>query len=240
MRFRPSATASVLLIFLALLMSFLGLWQLDRMKAKERVSAQFESAEQLTLSQAIDRNVRFARVSATGRFDTRRHVLLDNKVLNGRPGVHVFTPFTTFAGSTVLVNRGWKAMPPDRRSLPEIWTPAVPVGIRGVLDRPPESGLKLGAADVLEAGQWPQLVTYLEMGDVATALDQRLEPWVILLDARDPAGFEGRDWNPVVLTPARHRAYAVQWFALALTAFVLWLMLGFRRGQSATADDEVK
>ena len=128
-------------------MCFLGLWQLDRMQTKQELLSNFETAQHLTLEEAIGSEARFARISATGKFDTRRHILLDNKILAGRPGVHVVTPFTTFTGTTVLVNRGWKPLPADRRSLPDIWTPAVPVGIRGILNRPPEYPQLLGEAD---------------------------------------------------------------------------------------------
>jgi cytochrome oxidase assembly protein ShyY1 len=32
------------------------------------------------------------------------------------------------------------------------------------------------------------------------------------------------------MTPQKHRAYAVQWYALALLGLVCWAVVGWRRG----------
>jgi len=230
--------AGLALLPLALLMAALGWWQIEKLKEKQALIAGFESAESMTLEQAVESGKRFTRIDATGRFDPRRHILLDNMVLDGRPGVHVFTPFQTFSGTSILVNRGWLPMAVDRRSLPEIWTAAVPVNIRGILAPPPEHRQKLGAPTELSANDWPQLVTYLDLDQAADALEISLPDWVVWLAPDDPAGFEGRDWSPAVMTPERHRAYAIQWFALAVTALVIWLALVLRamRRNTATGD----
>lgn len=223
-----TSAASLVLLPLALLMAALGWWQIQRMEAKEALIQEFDDAPNLTLEEALRQENRFARISATGRFDTRRHVLLDNMILDGRAGVHVYTPFTTFSGTTILVNRGWKPMAADRRSLPEIWTPTVPVGIRGMLAPPPEHRQRLGEPDSLTTEGWPQLVTYLDLEAVAGALQEQLPGRIVRLAEDDPAGFEGRDWSPAVMTPERHLAYAVQWFALAVVALAVALALSFR------------
>ncbi len=128
-------------------------------------------------------------------------------------------------------------MPADRRSLPDIWTPAVPVGIRGILAPPPEHRQKLGSADPLNRQDWPQLVTYLELEAVSGALEASLPSWVIWLSADDPNGFEDRDWSPAAAGPERHQAYAVQWFALSATALVIWMVLKFRAGKRQSRND---
>ena len=61
------------------------------------------------------------------------------------------------------------------------------------------------------------------------ALGQSLQPRVIQLDADHAAGFAGRDWSPVNFGPLRHRAYAIQWFALALTVFIVGIIINLRR-----------
>lgn len=234
---RPAA-ASLVLLPLALLLGALGWWQMERMKERQALIEGFDEAPSMTLSRAIESGSRFARISATGRFDTERHILLDNMVLDGRPGVHVFTPFQTFSGTTILVNRGWKPMAADRRSVPEIWTPAVPVGVRGILAPPPQHRQRLGSPDEWASDDWPQLVTYLDLDRAADALGKALPDWVVWLAPEDPAGFEGRDWSPAVMTPDRHRGYAIQWFALALTALVIWGILLFRATRGNAAGDD--
>lgn len=232
MRFRPSLGLSVVLLALGLVFLRLGLWQLDRKAEKEALFERFESAPELLLADALDRDETFARVSALGRLDPERHLLLDNRIWKGRAGVHVLTPLTLGDGRTLLVNRGWLPLPADRRSLPAFSTDGSEQTIQGRLAPLPEQGLRLGDADVLVADDWPQLVTYLDLETAAGALGRPLLPWIVQLDAEDPNGFEGRDWQPAVMGPETHGAYAVQWLALLATAVVIWILLGLRRGQS--------
>lgn len=230
-RFRPSAAATLTLLPLVVVAAGLGYWQIDRMHEKQALVESFESAPTITLEDAIADSIRFARISATGRFDTARHILLDNQVYQGKAGVHVYTPFRTFSGDWVLVNRGWKPLSADRE-LPDIWTPAVPVGIRGRLDRPPDQFDGLGEPDALATVDGAQLVTYFDIADIAGALEIDLPPWVVLLDGEDPNGFDGRDWQPIFMKPEHHGAYAFQWYSLCAALFLAWLIAGIRRAKS--------
>lgn len=230
MRFRPSLGLSLVLLVLGLLFLRLGSWQLERKAEKEALFERYASAPVLALGQALDQEVEFARVAARGRFDPSRHLLLDNRIWNGRAGVHVLTPFTLEDGRSLLVNRGWLPLPPDRRSLPGFATGSGERTISGRLVRPPAGALQLGEQDILAPDQWPQLVTYLDMEAAAGALGESLQPWILRLDADDPMGFEGRDWQPAVMGPEKHGAYAVQWFGLLAAAVAIWVVLGLRRG----------
>ena len=87
----------------------------------------------------------------------------------------------------------------------------------------------MGQPDKLKHDQWPQLVTYLNLEDVARSLDAPLEDRIIQLAAQEKHGFEGRDWKPVFLNSKRHKGYAFQWFALASASIILWLFGGFRK-----------
>ena len=64
---------------------------------------------------------------------------------------------------------------------------------------------------------------------IADALESiaAVQPNIILLDAQEPDGFV-RDWQPPGLPPERHSAYALTWFALALTLLVLYVRLALR------------
>lgn len=228
MSIRILTRASNILLPLALLAFALGWWQLQRMEGKKNLTGDFESAQYQALSGSINDLDLYSRLVVTGRFDTRRHVLLDNMVYAGRAGVHVLTPFQTAAGEVILVNRGWKPIPADRSSLPGIETPAGEVTIRGILAPPPENRQTLGAPDVLKQNEWPQLVTYLEIDTVAQALQSDLPGRVLWLDANDATGFKDRQWSPSAMTPQQHQAYAVQWFALTLAALVFWAVLLWR------------
>lgn len=222
----------------ALLFARLGMWQLDREQEKLNLFEQFENAAMMTIEQALNQEEGVFRVQAHGHFDPQRHILLDNKILQGRAGVHALTPFVLSNGRTVLVNRGWLFLSPDRRNLPVVQTDASERVISGILKKPSNDGPRLGDADLLLADQWPQLVTYLDIDSVGAALNTKLEPWLLQLDMADSAGFEGREWKAAVMEPEVHRAYALQWFSLALASLIIWLALGQRRGQKKMTGDQ--
>ena len=227
--FRPSVAGTLLLCLMGVLFASLGTWQTRRAAEKTALETQFRDADRLPLATAIERDERFARIEASGHFDTTRHILLDNQLLNGRGGVHVFTPFTTHGGEVVLVNRGWLPLPPDRRSLPDVPTPAQQVVLTGLLNLFPVPGRQVGEADNLAPDRWPQLVTYMNQDDIELALGLGLEDRIVQLSPDNRHGFAGRDWKPSFMSADRHRGYAVQWFALTAACVVLWLATGFRK-----------
>lgn len=231
MQFRPSITQTLILVTLAAVFFRLGMWQLERKAEKELLFESFETAPSMGLAEALAEGEPFARVSARGRYDPTRHLLLDNKVWQGRAGVHVLTPFRMDHGLTVLVNRGWLPLPADRSRLPDVPTPDKEVELTGRLAPPPAVGRQLGAPDELVTDDWPQLITYFDLPAVAGALGESLPPWVVLLEAGDLNGFEGRQWSPAAMTSEVHGGYAVQWLALLLATIVAWVIVGLRRGK---------
>ena len=168
-------------------------------------------------------------MSLSGEWEGERHFLLDNQVLSGRPGVHVLSPFRVADGSLLLVNRGWLPMAPDRRSLPTVPETRGPASLSGHLEALRTPGKRLGEEQATENSPWPRLVTWPDLDEMAGALGEPVYPKVLYLKADHPAGFEGRNWSPVVMGPKKHRAYAVQWYALCLTALVAWIVLAMRR-----------
>ena len=229
MRFRTSVKLTLALLALAFVFARLGWWQLERKAEKQLLFERFDNAPVLVIGEALELGEKFTRVEAYGRYDPLRHVLLDNKILNGRAGVHVLTPFILADGTEILVNRGWLPLPPDRRSLPKVKTDDSMRAIKGILNDPPTGGPRIGMPDTLEADRWPQLVTYFDLDSISAALDASLEPWLLQLDRADSSGFEGRRWQAAVMTPEVHGAYALQWFSLALATLIIWITLGVRK-----------
>lgn len=229
--FRPSLTSTIVLALLAILFTNLGMWQTRRAAEKFDLEHRFASADIMPLQDAIAQGRRFAKVSASGKFDSKRHLLLDNQMFKGRAGVHVYTPFNSDQGTTILVNRGWLPLGQDRNILPHVPTPEYDISISGRLNSYPVPGRLLGEADQLKSDSWPQLVTYLNQADIATALGSPVTLWVVQLDPLEKNGFEGRDWTPVFLTSQKHHAYAFQWYAMTAITLVLWLTGGIRRAK---------
>ncbi len=241
MQFRPSWRLSLSLFAIGFVFARLGLWQIERGKEKQLLFEQFNNAPRMTVEQALKRADRFSRVEAFGQYDKQHHILLDNKIYGGRAGVHVLTPFYLGNGTTLLINRGWLPLAPDRRSLPQIPTDDSRRTITGLLKKPSTDGPRLGDPDVLVAEKWPQLVTYFDLDSISTALGVNIEPWLLLLEAEDSTGFEGREWKAAVMGPEVHRAYALQWLSLMVTTLIIWLTLGVRRGKKrSTRGQSVK
>lgn len=231
MSFRPSIPLTLALLALIFLFARLGLWQLERKAEKRLLFEQFDNAPMLPIEQALPRAEHFVRVEAYGHYDPHRHILLDNRILNGRPGVHALTPFTLTDGTTLLVNRGWLPLPADRRSLPEVTTDDSMLVLTGILKKPSRSGPRVGGPDRLDSAPWPQLMTYYDPDLISAALGIPLAPWLLLLDPGDESGFQGRQWTPAVMGPEVHGAYALQWFSLAVATLIIWITLGLRRAQ---------
>lgn len=231
--FRPSIISTIVLASLAALFASLGMWQTIRSAEKFELEHQFLNATIMPLHDAIKQDRRFAKVSASGKYDRKRHILLDNQILKGQPGVHVYTPFRTEDGITILVNRGWLPLGANRNTLPDVQTDDFSFVLNGRLNTFPVPGRLLGEADSLQNDQWPQLVTYLNQADIASALGTNIAPWVIQLAPEDKSGFEGRDWKPVYLTSQKHDGYAFQWYALTFATLVLWVMGGIRRAKGS-------
>jgi surfeit locus 1 family protein len=228
-RFHAPLRATLTLLPLAVACAWLGLWQWQRMHDKEALLAQFERAPERGYADATAEGVPFARVRLTGSYTRAWHVLRDNRIENGQTGVHVLTLFRPDSGTPILVNRGWLPLAPDRRSLPRVPTPPGRVSISGMLAPPPEERVQLGGPDRFDRLKGPTLITYFDLDRMVAELDMELSSSLLLLDAGDATGFGSREWKPAVMLPAQHQAYAVQWFALAAAALIIWLCLGCRR-----------
>lgn len=229
--FRPSLASTGVLAILALGFIQMGDWQVQRATDKDLRIQSFESAREIPDLPEPGSVSEFSEINLVGSYDQQRHIMADNQVLNGRTGVHVYSLFHTEQGEAMLVNRGWMPLPADRTP-PEIETESGTLRISGRLGSIPVPGRQLGARDSVNPDRWPQLLTYPDVTEIEQAMEVKIYPWVLFLSESSPSGFEGRDWKPAFMTPAKHRGYAFQWFALALTCFLAWLVLGFKRSQT--------
>ncbi|MEO7387255.1 MAG: SURF1 family protein [Gammaproteobacteria bacterium] len=208
-----------------------GVWQLHRAAEKRDILARFATAGAADALQRLVSGddageLRYRMVNATGRYDTAHQVLLDNMSDAGRPGYQVLTPLQTPDGA-VLVNRGWVPANGDRQVLPDT---GVGGGIRQVLgriDRLPRPGIALTTPAPPPQAPWPRRLLFPTTAEISAQLGIPLRDYQLLLDPVAPDGYV-RDWHPGGMTPDRHLAYAVQWFGLALTVVVIYVVLVLR------------
>ncbi|MFO1353072.1 MAG: SURF1 family protein [Gammaproteobacteria bacterium] len=222
---------------LALLLK-LGFWQMERAHAKERLQAAFaaSSATPAVPIAALDPSdpaTHYRRVILQGRYDTEHQILLDNQIHQGQPGYHVYTPFIAVGMvQSILINRGWLPLGRSRQDVPDVTVTDTTLTLAGRIGQPANPGIRL--ASPTGESPWPRIVQYLDYAELSAALGYPLVPAVILLDPDSPQGYL-RDWRPSFggFGPERHYAYAVQWFALALTLMVIVVVLFGKRARSA-------
>lgn len=211
----------------------LGMWQLDRAQQKRDAYAHFRdnNARPVTdlqdILEASPQRLMWRKVRAHGQYLAGSNVLLDNQSHAGQPGYLVFTAMRLRAPAetVVLVNRGWIPVGRTREVVELPPFPAEPVTVTAQIGAAPAAGIRLPGARLIErlAGGTlrVQLIDYAALGN---ALGVSLQPFVLLLDPEVAHGFT-RDWSVPGGDEARHRSYAVQWFALAAALLTIYVIL---------------
>jgi surfeit locus 1 family protein len=240
--FAPSAWAvGLTALGLALFVS-LGYWQLGRAREKQAMFDAFMSGSADTVDATglgFAELARYQHVRLHGRYDATRQILLDNMPsVAGRPGYRVLTPLERAdGGGWVLVDRGWVPLGASREELPDLTVGVREREVSGILDVLPIPGLRVGPAAAPGAAGWPRVLLFPTESDVESMLGVDIESRIILLDAGAPDGFE-RKWRPSLgFGPERHLGYAIQWFAFALVAIVLFIALNLRRVRADQESD---
>ncbi len=211
----------------------LGFWQLERADQKReqaRVLAARAEMPALELNEPISEPeaLRFRKLKARGLFESDGQILIENRRQGNRNGFHVITPLRIAdSDMRVLVNRGWipavSGGNPGSAPVPE---GEVTVTGGSHIPSPPALVLHGGTDAAKDWGaRWP----YLTVDLYAAAKGHRVQPVVILQDPGNPDGFL-RSWPREKPKEGMHIGYAIQWFAFALIALVLWLRLSLVSG----------
>lgn len=228
------------LVYLCLLPALiaLGMWQLDRSEQKRaflKVQEQAAATETLHLSTVLENNtetLRYRNVEAMGRYDVAHQFLVDNQISDGKAGYFVLTPFIlTGETKAVLVNRGWIPLNKDRSILPDLQINKAEAIITGRINNFPSVGIKLAGAEIPTAG-WPSVVQVVNSEVLAKKIGYSLFQFQIELAKELPDGYK-REWHAsTIMQPEQHTAYAIQWFALALTLTILFIWYSFKNNNA--------
>lgn len=220
----------------------LGLWQLDRSEQKRellQLQEQAAATETLHLSAAMDSNtaaLRYRQVEVTGRYDVAHQFLIDNQISGRKAGYFVLTPLV-LAGETkaILVNRGWIPLNQDRSVLPDLQIKQAEAIIGGRINNFPSVGIKLAGAEIPTEG-WPSVVQVVDSHVLAEKLGYSLFQFQIELAKELPDGYK-REWHTsTIMQPEQHTAYAIQWFALALTLTILFIWYSFKNNDAKSKE----
>jgi surfeit locus 1 family protein len=228
-RILPTAAAGLTLPLLI----GLGVWQLDRAAEKETLAADLERLRQLPPLElnAADADTPIPahrQLAVTGVFEPERQIYLENRRQGNRVGYQVITPLR-LEGSELrlMVNRGW--VPAEGRQPPPAPAPSAEVRVEGLTTKPQPPAVALG-----DPSAWGRSWPYFTLEDYAVRETIPLLPVLLLQSPESPHGFL-RNWPRERPNPMMHLGYAIQWFAFALIAAVIYLRLSFERKESRSA-----
>ena len=235
--FRPNVLPTLAALAVVALTCALGVWQVHRAAYKLGLQHAYEEAAQrpavrLRGDEADLPALNYRRIAAAGEFEAARAIFLDNRFSNERVGFRVVVPLRLEgSGRYLLVDRGW--LPRDRGypAPPPLATPAGRVEIAGIASVP--SGRFVELSKRTESGSVWQNLT-IERYRERIGLD--VLP-IVLVQLDGPANGLVQAWDRPELGIDRHRGYAFQWFALAATIFVVWIVTNLKRTHAERSPD---
>ena len=240
-------------------MARLGVWQLDR--RQQRIARNADLVVKLEAAPASmneaalaamwplpeDRDaVRNIRADALGQFDFDQQVLLQQQNHQNQPGVHLVAPLV-LAGTSkaILVDRGWI---PFEEAQAERWrqynTESGEIKVTGRLQ--PSQILFGSAAEkakesvALEAAKtdWYRI----DVEAIQNQMPYKLLP-VFLLQSPGPQGNIALPYRiepEVDLSEGPHMGYALQWFAFAIIAGLVYVGVVRSREKKAEVDAQTE
>ncbi|GAA3393504.1 SURF1 family cytochrome oxidase biogenesis protein [Cryptosporangium minutisporangium] len=223
----PKWVASFLLCVVAAVVCVrLAHWQLDRLDQKRTINAAITAARSAppvpadqALSTASDPGDRreYARVEASGQYDTAGEVLVRNRTQDNTLGYYVLTPLRTTDGPVLWVVRGWVAATSGGATQLPTYS-AAPGGTVSVVGRvrEPESG-STGAVQVSGRNLITRITPEVLRADGEPAYDAFVELVSQQPAAKDDASLPALSALPAPddLDEGPHLAYAVQWYLFA-------------------------
>jgi len=234
--FRPRLIPGIAVALCVALFIHLGQWQGGKAQQRqaeisEHVERGQHAAYRLTAALVGAEEMRDMPVSVRGHFEPENRFFVDNRLMGGKPGLHLVMPLRIEGSDTrVLVNRGWVAWPDRRSTLPEVVTPAGEIDVSGVASVP--SGKKFFLMPDHEDAN-PALWTRLDLERFEKLHPGALQPVVLLQNEAGATDTLVRKWPPPEDRVAMHQSYSMQWFAMALALVIFYGVASLRKKESA-------
>ncbi|NND65004.1 MAG: SURF1 family protein [Gammaproteobacteria bacterium] len=237
-RSSPNVFLSLLAIIIVAGLTALGFWQLQRADEKRALFKQFSDGADYSISlQALlqlpitAEAKRYRQVSVIGYWQTSGNIVLDNMSHDGAPGYQVMSPLCCVADKLVMINRGWIPWRDRSDAFNDVaLKQSRPQKISGRWVSLPKPGLRLSGDSKLSPAmdKTTTILSFPTADQIAQTVGKPVHDGMLWLDPDQAEGFV-RDWQVSAMPPERHVGYAVQWFALALTLIVIYIILVFRK-----------
>jgi len=210
-------------------LSSLGVWQLLRGAEKNQIQLDIEARKNnapqaFSFPIADPASLRFQRISAKGRFISGKQFILDNRFLDHQVGFNIFTPFELHnSDKVVLIDRGWVPLEGSREELPVIDVDEKLRTLVGSVYVPYGKAFSLGEID--ESRHWPRLIQFLDFELLSTRLGEDLMPLTLRMEAGQDDTYKAKWRIYEASSPRNNYGYAFQWFAMALTVLIIFIVL---------------
>ena len=205
---------SVFVIFFILVFVSLGTWQIVRLNWKNNLILEIEKSLKnppIELSQSNKEN--FLKIKTSGIIDFEKQIYLYNLNDSGIPGFEVVNPIL-IDNENYLINRGW--IPFEKKDNPEI-NIFDQNNIIGILKTQGRKNIFKPDNDIKE-NYWFSL----NRDDVLKFTGKKFSKYIIYLDGNyqfpKPKKITANISN-------NHKKYAMTWFSLAISIFLLYLYL---------------
>jgi cytochrome oxidase assembly protein ShyY1 len=227
-RFKPGVLLWVFTAFFLPLFVSLGVWQLNRANEKEQL-LQAESLTPMAFEQIDWQSPPLLRTfELSGKVQTNTIFLLDNKTRDGLFGYEAFALVSTDRGDIAL-SLGWLKGSADRNELPVVNLPialsAAAVTIRQAPTNP-LFGVEANYGHPNDKRIW---ITQTLTTDWLQPFAENKVLGFGQLQLAEELGLGPVVWQPVNMSPEKHRSYAMQWFGMAAALLGMFLYAGFAR-----------
>ena len=227
--FKPSLQASLILLICIPILISLGNWQMRRAQYKKDLIHVLNNRLhqtplpidelKLKLNPSEFNHLRFMPCKLTGKFINHKSLLLDNQIVNGKVGYKIITPFQVANSKRwFLIDRGWIQASSTRTRLPEIATIDGNVTLAGIINHPP-SGIVLIKDQVNSKANFPILIQAVDYAIIEQQLAHPVSNFVIQLSSEVSLGISSN----------KHLGYAMQWFTIAITMFIYYVVISLKR-----------
>ncbi len=203
---------SVFIIFFIFVFIALGTWQIIRLNWKNNLILEIENSLKnppVQLSQSNQKN--YLKIKTSGSVDFEKQFYLYNLNDSGTPGFEVFNPII-INGENYLLNRGW--IPFDKKNMPEI-NILDQNNIFGTIKTQGRKNIFKPDNDIKE-NYWFSL----NREDIFKFTGKKFSKYIIYLDG------DYQFPRPIKITANisnNHKKYAMTWFSLAISIFLLYL-----------------
>lgn len=206
------------------LLSVLGVWQVQRLSWKTALIATIEQKSNAAPLKSFPaeeawQDAEYRKLEITGQFLNNHAFPVGPRTEKGRNGFHLFVPFQTAAGETIMVNRGWI---PEGRNI-FLHEEKGKITVWGVVRFPARGALTPDNDPDQNRWYWPDVLAMAEkaeLSDIAPA-------YLVMTEKKEGAYPQGLDVRANLRN--NHLQYAVFWFTMAFV-FAGVFFFRMRRG----------